>query len=218
MSLIGLLASTENMVPEGRLHMRPFKFHLKEHWIYPQSLDNILSSAALNRDPTTTSNVNDLLKQSHKYVFHNNPQQLNLHAWCLGADNSQEHGFSVEVAERIAAPQRSSTRTIYKSKWALFEKWCRENSVDFYTPSVKQISDFFRYLYQDLHRRPSTIDGYRTVIVDTLGPTAHHIAHNTNLHRLFSSFHRDPPKVPEIYPSGTFLLSSTSSQKHPLSP
>ena len=32
MSLIGLLASTEKMVPEGRLHMRPFQFHLKEHW------------------------------------------------------------------------------------------------------------------------------------------------------------------------------------------
>ena len=30
-----------------------------------------------------------LLKQSHKYVFHNNPQQLNLHAWSLGADNSK---------------------------------------------------------------------------------------------------------------------------------
>ena len=54
----------------------------------------------------------------------------------------QEQGFSVEVAERIAAPQRSSTRTIYKSKWALFEKWCRENSVDFSTPSVKQSQIF----------------------------------------------------------------------------
>ena len=30
-----------------------------------------------------------LLKQSHKLVFHNNPQHLNLHAWCLGADNSR---------------------------------------------------------------------------------------------------------------------------------
>ena len=30
-----------------------------------------------------------LLKQSHRYVFHNNPQHLNLHAWCLGADNSK---------------------------------------------------------------------------------------------------------------------------------
>ena len=35
MSLIGLLASTEKMVPEGCLHMRPFQFHLKEHWRYP---------------------------------------------------------------------------------------------------------------------------------------------------------------------------------------
>ena len=92
----------------------------------------------------------------------------------------QEQGFSVEVAEKIAAP--------------LFEKWCRENSVDFSTPSVKQISDFFMYLYQDLNRRPLTINGYRTAIVDTLGPTAHHIAHNADLHRLLSSFHRDRPK------------------------
>ena len=100
----------------------------------------------------------------------------------------------MEVAERIAAPQRSSTRTVYKSKWVLFEKWCRENSVDFSTPSVKQISDFFMYLYQDLNKRPSTINGYRTAIVDTLGPTAQHIAHDADLHRLLSSFHRDHPK------------------------
>ena len=42
MSLIGLLASMEKMVPEERLHMKPFQFHLKEHWGYPQSLDNLL--------------------------------------------------------------------------------------------------------------------------------------------------------------------------------
>ena len=56
----------------------------------------------------------------------------------------------MEVAERISAPQWSSTRTIYKSKWALFEKWCRENLVDFSTPSVQKISDFFMYLYLTL--------------------------------------------------------------------
>ena len=28
-----------------------------------------------------------LLKQSHNYVFHSNPQHLNLHAWCLGREN-----------------------------------------------------------------------------------------------------------------------------------
>ena len=112
----------------------------------------------------------------------------------------QEQGFSVEVAERIATPQRSSTRTIYKSKWALFEKWCRENSVDFSTPSVKQVSDFFMYLYQDLNRRPSTIDGYRTAIVDTLDPTGLHISQSSDLNRLLSSFHRDRPKYSRNLP------------------
>ena len=42
MSLIGLLASTEKMVLEGWLHMRPFQFHLKEHWKFPQPLDSLL--------------------------------------------------------------------------------------------------------------------------------------------------------------------------------
>ena len=30
-----------------------------------------------------------LLKQSHNYVFHSNPQHLNLHVWCLGVDSSK---------------------------------------------------------------------------------------------------------------------------------
>ena len=130
----------------------------------------------------------------------------------------QEQGFSVEVAERIAAPQRSSTRNIYKSKWALFEKWCRDISVDFSSPSVKQISDFFMYLYQDLNRRPSTIDGYRTAIVDTLGPTAQHIAHNEDLHRLLSSFHRDRPKSSRNLPQWNLSVVLNELTKAPFEP
>ena len=129
----------------------------------------------------------------------------------------QEQDFSVEVAERIAAPQRSSTRTIYKSKWALFEKWCRETSVDFSTPSVKQISDIFMYLYQDLNRRPSTINGYRTAIVDTLGPVGHHIAQSSDLHRLLSSFHRDCPKSSRNLPKWNLSVFLNELTKHPLS-
>ena len=92
----------------------------------------------------------------------------------------------MEVAERIAAPQRSSARTIYKSKWDLFEKWSRENLVDFSTPSVKQVSDLFMYLYQDLNRRLSTIDGYRAAIVDTLGPAGLHTSQSSDLNRLLA--------------------------------
>ena len=128
-------------------------------------------SAALNRDPTATSGVNDSSQTVPQLCV---PQQSTASQPPRLVSRSgqlQEQGFSVEVAKRIAAPQRSSTRTIYKSKWALFEKWWRENSVDFSTPSVKQVSDFFMYLYQDLNRRPSTIDGYRTAIVDTFRPS-----------------------------------------------
>ena len=96
-------------------------------------------SAALNRDPTTTPGVNNSTQAVPQVCV---PQQFATaeppHLVCRSGQ-LQGQGFSVEVAERIAAPQRSSTRNIYRSKWALFEKWCRENSVDFSTPPVKQI-------------------------------------------------------------------------------
>ena len=151
-------------------------------------------SAALNRGPTSTTSVKNSSQTVPQLCVSQQSTTSQAPRLVSTSGQLQEQGFSVEVAERIAAPQRSSTRTIYKSKWALFEKWCGENSVDFSTPSVKQVSDFFMYLYQDLNRRPSTIDGYRTAIVDTSGQTGLHISHSSDLHRLLSSFHRDRPK------------------------
>ena len=176
-------------------------------------------SAALNRDPTTTPSVNDPTPTVPQVCVPQQPATAHPPRLVSRSGQLQEQGFSVEVAERIAAPpQRSSTRTIYKSKWALFEEWCRENSVDFSSPSVKQISDFFMYLYQDLNRRPSTIDDYRTAIVDTLGPTAHHIAHNADLHRLLSSFHRDRPKSSRNLPKWNLSVVLNELTKAPFEP
>ena len=175
-------------------------------------------SAALNRDPTTTPSVNDPTQTVPQVCVPQQPPAPEPPRLVSRSRQLQEQGFSVEVAERIAAPQRSSTRTIYKSKWALFEKWCRENLVDFSTPSVKQISDFFMYLYQDLNRRPSTIDGYRTAIVDTLGPTAQHIAHNADRHRLLSSFHRDRPKSSRNLPKWNLSVVLNELTKAPFEP
>ena len=416
MSLIGLLASMEKMVPEGRLHMRPFQFHLKEHWRYPQSLDNLLPwtdviSAHLDwwQNPANVMKGPDLHPKDHsiqlftdasnegwgthldqrstqglwsdqekkathkrlrvegsltgplklqgpvpgpnssscngqldsgslhkqtrgnslRYVrspvedhdlvpplSHNikgqthsrvsecdggppiqvqpsavdrmvtastgvqtdlpevvhsscgpvshsskpqtpslrvpNPRPKGLghrcsehkldgsHCLWLPSDGPSQgdqkikqcHCLIIVIAPGLPGmpwfwdlvqlsteiPTRSSTRTIYKSKWALFEKWCRENSVDFSTPSVKQVSDFFMYLYQDLNRRPSTIDGYRTAIVDTLGPTAHHIAHNADLHRFLSSFHRDRPKSSRNLPKWNLSVVLNELTKAPFEP
>ena len=175
-------------------------------------------SAALNRDPTTTPSVNNTTQTVPQL---RGPQQSATSQPSRLVSRSrqlQEQGFSVEVAERIAAPQPSSTRTIYMSKWALFEKWCRENSLDFSTPSIKQISDFFMYLYQDLNRHPSTIDGYRTAILYALGPTGQHIAHNADLHRLLSSFHRDRPKSSRNLPQWNLSVVLNELTKAPFEP
>ena len=165
-------------------------------------------SAALNRDPTATSGVNDSSQTVPQLCV---PQQSTASQPPRLVSRSgqlQEQGFSVEVAERIAAPQRSSRRTIYKSKLALFEKWCRENLVDFSTPSVKQVSDFFMYLYQDLNSRPSTIDSYRQPLLTLWAQRA------TILHKV-QTFIGYSPAITVL--SGTFLLFLMSSQKHPLS-
>ena len=164
-------------------------------------------SAALNRDPTPVTSVKNSFQTVSQLCVSQQSSTSQPPRLVSSRGQLQEQGFSVEVAERIAAPQRSSTRIIYKSKWAVFEKWCRENSVDFSTPSVKQVSDFFMYLYQDLNRRPSTIDGYRTtsIFLKALTVTGY-----------FLPFIGIVPKVPEISQSGKFLFFLMSSLKRPL--
>ena len=65
-------ASAEKMVPEGRLHMRPFQFHLKERCRFPQLLDSLLPvtetvSAHLEwwQNPTNMMKGADLHPKDH---------------------------------------------------------------------------------------------------------------------------------------------------------
>ena len=177
---------------------------LPDHCNSPRLARDVLvlgPSAALNRDPTTTPGVNDSIQTVPQVCVPQQSATAQPPRLVSRSGQLQEQGFSVEVAE---------------SKWTLFEKWCRENLVDFSTPSVKQISGFFMYLYQDLNRRPSTID--RTAIVETLGPTAHHIAHNADLHRLLSSFHSDRPKRSRNLPKWNLSVVLNELTKAPFEP
>ena len=59
---------TEKMVPEGRLHMRPFQFHLKEHRRFPQSLDSLLPWTEILdwwQNPTNVMRGADLHPKDH---------------------------------------------------------------------------------------------------------------------------------------------------------
>ena len=139
---------------------------------------------------------------------------------CLVSRSSalQEHGFTAEVAERIAAPQRLSTRSIYTSKWTIFQRWCTEKQVDFRNPSIGDICNFFWYLFNDLNRCPSTIEGYRTAIADTLGNTRQTFSTNTEIARLIASFHRDKPKSSRYIPKWNLSLVLQRLTQPPFEP
>ena len=106
----------------------------------------------------------------------------------------QEQGFSDEVAARIEAPQRHSTRAVYKSKWAIFVKWCESNEVDLRLPSVNQIAEFLLHLFKERKLQPGTIEGYRTAIADIIGNDKLNISKDEKLTPVLDSFHRDKPK------------------------
>ena len=139
---------------------------------------------------------------------------------CLAprASAIKEHGFSEEVATRIEAPQRKSTRSVYEAKWAIFTKWCLSNKVDFRAPPVKAVADFLMYLFQDKKLQPSTIDGYRSAIADKLGNFPINISKDDNLTRLLDSFHRDRPRGRRGIPSWNLSLVLHQLSKPPFEP
>ena len=134
------------------------------------------------------------------------------------ATTIQQAGFSGEVAARIEAPQRRSTRAVYESKWAVFLRWSKENKVDFRSPSIRQIADFLLFLFQEKHIQPSTIDGYRTAIADKIGNDPVNISKDENLTRLLDSFHRDKPKSRRGIPLWNLSLVLHQLTKPPFEP
>ena len=129
-----------------------------------------------------------------------------------------EKGFATEVAERIEAPQRCSTRAVYMSKWAIFVKWCDSHEVDFRLPSVSQLADFLLYHFKERNLQPSTIDGYRTAIADMVGNDRLNISKDENLTWLLDSFHRDKPKGRRGVPSWNLSLVLHQLTKAPFEP
>ena len=148
------------------------------------------------------------------------PEPSESQSSCLAPRSTaiRKHGFSEEVATRIEAPQRGSTRAVYKSKWTIFVKWCNSNKVDFRSPSVNQIADFLLYLFKERNLQPSTIDGYRTAIADMVGNDNLNISSDENLTRLLDSFHRDKPKGRRGVPSWNLSLVLHQLTKAPFEP
>ena len=214
------------MVQEGRLHARSFQWHLKENRKFhvarqPPSMvgDHITSLGMVGKCPEgfrTSSRKpwqvllqlpmsTTLLKQSHNQVFYNNPQYLNLHAWLLGVDSFKKKA-SLWKGQRELLLTSGHQQGVSSNQSTLFEKWCRQTSLDF-SPSVKNISNGFIFLFQDLNKRLSTIDDYRT-------------QRSTWLQRSIgcSPAHRDRPKNSRNLPKWNFSIALKELTKALLEP
>ena len=77
-------------------------------------------SAALNEDPTPVNSIKNTTQTASQSGLSQQPSVSEPTHLMSKSGQLQEQGFFVEVAERIAVPQRPSTRTVYKSKWAPF--------------------------------------------------------------------------------------------------
>ena len=172
-----------------------------------------VSSDSIQAPPSTRSSDSALQRSCSQ-------QSQQFESTCLAprAGVIQEQGFSDEVAARIEAPQRHLTRAIYKSRWAIFVKWCDSNKVDFRSPSVNQIADFLLHLFKDRNLQPSTIDGSRTAIADMVGNDTLNISKDENLTRLLDSFHRDKPKGRRGVPTWNLSLVHHQLTKAPFVP
>ena len=93
------------MVPEGRLHMRPFQFHLKEHWRYPQSLDSLLPwtetiSAQLDwwQNPSNVMRGADLHPKDHSNQLFTDASNK---VWGTHIDQSSTKGLWSDQEKRL---------------------------------------------------------------------------------------------------------------------
>ena len=73
---------------------------------------------------------------------------------------STDRGISKEVAFYTARSQRQSSRTIYDSRWNIFEDWCRSRQIDPSKASVDQCTEFLLHLHTVKKLATSTIRGY----------------------------------------------------------
>ena len=109
---------------------------------------------------------------SETTTFQQVPQQHGVpESTCVasGFQESSSGRFSSEVAERIKAPLRESSRKVYQSRWAIYGQWCSQNKVDISSTTVPQVAEFLNYLFTVKNLKPATITGYRTAIADALG-------------------------------------------------
>jgi hypothetical protein len=141
---------------------------------------------------------------------------------CLVASrgfNLELDSVDKELEERVANPQRESTRKVYSGKWGVFQSWCKQNKVVCTDPSSKDLGRFFLFLFKEKGLLPVTIQGYRSALSNHLyGKVQWDIARDPSLNRLMESFFRDKPVIDRRIPPWDLRVVLQSLTKAPFEP
>ena len=173
------------------------------------------SSESINQTSITASSLASSVKTTIQSQI---PSESVLsESSCLAPRHHSEslESFSEQVAERIKAPQRPSSRRLYESRWSIFELWCQQNQVVSLEPTLSKIADFLNHLFTVKNLKPATIAGYRTAIADHLGQE---MSKSLDLNRLIASFYRDKPTANRGIPSWDLSLVLLALTKAPFEP
>ena len=140
-------------------------------------------------------------------LSHSGPTQESVKpkSTCLAprASAVKEQGFSEAVPAQIEAP---------------LTKCCHGNPVNFRAPPIKSVAHFLPYSLHDRKLEPSTIDVYRSAIVDKLGNLPINFSKDENLTCLLENFYRDRPKGRRGIPSWNISLVLHQLTKAPFEP
>lgn len=79
-----------------------------------------------------------------------------------------ERGFSREVAQRAARPQRLSSRSVYQSHFSTFQNWLSERGEPMESVTIQVVADYLLYLFKVQKRSKKTVENHRSALSNAL--------------------------------------------------
>ena len=131
----------------------------------------------------------------------------------------EKAGFSKKSAERVCAAKRSSTQSLYNSRWNTWMDWCLQREMDPIDPTVTSMADFLIFLFEEKKLLPSSIKGYRSAIASTLKHfTSVDFSSHPVLSDVIRSMDLEKPAVSRVVPHWDLALVLNSLKKSPFEP
>ena len=126
--------------------------------------------------------------QPFNQIPHRNLTNLNLHAELLEPQQSRSRTCLRQWQQELRLLKGDQSDQSMR-QMGHFYQVMYHSSGGLRAPPVKSVADFLMYLFQDRKLQPSTIDGYRSAIADSLENLPINVSKDENLTRLLDSFH-----------------------------